>query len=73
MADWDKGISIRPAQCEHPEPRLAFHGAVVKDICRQFHLFGTGTAEQAVVNNEYIFALFIGQWFHEVIDYAGGE
>ena len=71
VADRHKGVPVRPAKGEHPESTAVFHGAVVKDPCRQFHLFRAGAVKQAVVNNEDILALFVRQGFHESVDDAG--
>ena len=52
VADRHKGVPVRPAKGEHPESTAVFHGAVVKDPCRQFHLFRAGAVKQAVVRSE---------------------
>ena len=71
VADRHKGVPVRPAKGEHPEPGTVFHGAVVEDPCEQLHLFRAGTVEQAVVNNEDILALLVRQRLHEAVDDPG--
>ena len=56
VADRYKGVPVRPAKGEHPEPGTVFHGAVVEDPCKQSHLFRAGAVKQAVINNEDILA-----------------
>ena len=62
-----------PAQGKHSEHGSVFHEAVVKDSGKQFHLFGTGTVKQDVVNDEDILSFFAGQQFYKTVDDAGGK
>ena len=71
VADRHKGVPVRLAKGEHPEPGTVFHGAVVEDPCKQFRLFRAGAVKQAVINNEYILAFFVSEGFHEAVNDAG--
>ena len=66
-----KGVPIRLAKSKHPEAGTIFHGAMVEDPCKRFHLFRAGSVEQAVIDNEDILALFIRQGFHEAVNNVG--
>ena len=71
VADWHKGVPVRPAKGEHPESGAVFYGAVVEDPGGKFRLFRAGAVKQAVINNEDILVLFVRQGFHEAVDDVG--
>ncbi len=73
VADWDKGVPVRPSQSEHPESGSVFHGTVVENPGKHLCLFGPGAVKQTVINDKHIFPFFISQWLHETADDFSGK
>ena len=53
-----EGVPIRPPQCEHPKPEGVNMVGVVIELCQQLYLFRPGTAENRIIENQYILPFF---------------
>ena len=68
MRDWNKSISVRPAQCQHTESFDVFHFHMVKYSGDKLCFLVTAFAEGAVIKNENISAVIARQRAQKCID-----